>query len=565
MTLYRTVFKFPILFSVVCACCFCSCTEDSPEAVSKQTQQQNTNLDLNQENPLLSRLPEGTYALLSFIADGKPYTQYAASRWGQSEQSMVDVLRELQASQQDMSGQFEVFADVLEASGLTGGSENDSIAKALAFSSLKDTGGAGFTLGLIVELAEGNNAGAMIDNMKKAFTRHEFTLGTLDGIGDVALTIKKDIQRPGSQVSIPFLLTLAGSGNYLALCTDAEQLESLLDSKTKTKAFETISTSSLYKKSVRSLGDRTKEYGFAYIDIAAVVPGVQAPPINLQSLSWSRQMLSEGPGEFVSAVVEPRNDKERAYMTLLEKEGKVRSLEQFPADTIAYVGLDLDVWSEAFKHAMSEQERAARKDFLDMIDSLSDIALGVKGSRNTSPFPEILIGMNADKDPSATLKTIEAQFAALLPLTGVNMSSWQESTIDGVPVRYSMTPFGMGVYMGSYNKAAFITSSQSSAKEYIASLKGDAPALIQSLPKSQQALLASSHPIALTAVNFHKLGTLIEVFQSNLALFTGGKSMDQRSIENLKRAGMLMLSLTLSDNVFQLTTHFSEPVATGSK
>lgn len=541
------VLSFSLLFS--------ACTREEEKTLNTEG---NVEIDLVDKNPLLSRLPADSFFFLSFAGDSQAYHQYLSSHWGKSNKTMLDTVRDLQRSHMDLSKELSIFADVLEASQITDTEGKVQVNEGLVYSSFKEGEDPGFEFGYLFNTREGLKGETIARGISEALSSHNFKSEELTTLGDYGATITSSVST--------FTLFIASKGEEIAASTSREHLADLLDTGVKTDTFSKLNQTTLYKRTVENLGNREKEYLFAYADLALVLNRLpqslqenhQIKDIPVQSLAFSRQMLDTGPGEFVALGVTPRTEKEKQYAKILSEPGNIDSLKQFPHDTVAYFALDMEVWSKVFYHAMTEAERKERGLILQQLQSLSDLAVGIKGATGPSPFPEFLIGFNA-KNPSEYLAFIESTLQALLPGFGLNVSPWQETDIGGVPVRYTMTPFGVGIYLGAVDEAGFMTSTSASAAEYIEVIRGKKPSLFNSLPEHQQALLQSTRPVSISVINFYKLGTLVEVFQNNLAMFTGGASIDQTSIEELKRAGLLALSVTYRNDVLQITTHFSEP------
>lgn len=425
--------------------------------------------------------------------------------------------------------------------------------------------------GMYLSAASGVSMSEMLADMRSLLSAENITAKdeTFDGASGFSLDVSKLSTSPQGDGAPPAPVRevfVASSKDRLALGTSRTIVQRAFNPSAE-KGFAALEASERYKKAFSALSSRKSEMAIAYIDVRGFVDAFAAfmPPSadanSVQNMPLESVAISVGMTPdlttSVAIPVAPKTPEQERWLKVVSASASRGILDRMPSNLVLLLSLDGGVVGEAKKLALEKappEARAEIENSLKIFDSLKNVTLAFRNAvGGTSPFPELLIGAEAD-DAAGAVTTIKDLISGSIKQSGAPMGAdWLTKDVGGHQVSYIMSPMGIGVFMTSVDKSLIVASSEAAVQAFVGAGKGGAASFISGLEKSGKDLLESRNSPIVFYLGFKQLYDLLSGVQSTLAMFTGGKAaMDAAQFEHLKSKGELLVALSYDKSILRL-------------
>lgn len=313
--------------------------------------------------------------------------------------------------------------------------------------------------------------------------------------------------------------------------------------KTEAQAKQFLNTSSspsaLFDKLVKNVPDYAKKPIIGYADFASL-PGLGEDFKNL-GLDYSAVEFEHEAGMIhthASVHFDVKNSPIKTYLDSLLASGISESITL--TDRVA---LMINVSSVAMNTMKSELNKMPEvkelQPVLPLLTALGSLKAGIVEAGESNPFPELFLASSTENSESL-LKTTESMLADNLgPLLGG--LQWQSKEVGKTPIKYILSPFGIGVYLGSASNQVVLASGEDGLRSILEEK--------QSTTASQKRLAENLKKVPgfLLAYYLHgeKLAQIVKELMQTVAPFTGGQaSLDPQLFEQLQEQGETLATIS---------------------
>ncbi len=509
---------------------------------------------------LVKRLPENTlgFTLLDFETAG--FQSYRTSPW--SNQQMIDWQSLVAEKGNDLK-----LLNIINRSGLLSAStaENQSSAAAVAFIAPKiDT--ESLELGVLLKAKAGINFKERLNSLKNLFENEQISIapkkiGTLEGFEIKPVT---DPTSPASRIK---QVIFVNSGDEIAIGTSATIVEKLFSKAAPPKLLE-------HPDFIQNWGasEASQRLAFAFIDISAIINSVKASlpkdnPTQAELNSFpvisvaANASMRESPHSELIVSLDPKNPDQKRWTSTLNGSINNQIFKLAPKNTIGYLGLNGKFLSNLKAVGLSEIPADAQKEVrerLAFVDSIQGLAIGIRQATTGNPFPDLIIALQSS-DVATLFKEAKSSLGQMLLSAGLPLSDWSETDIQGYNVSYLQSPIGIGLYMAATSNFLLLCSSSQGISELLGSgLQGGE--LLASLPEAARTTIDAPGSFIVNYINFIEVANLIELFQSSLAMFSGGsEGISKESVAKLKGYGMMISRAAVEESSIRIESTFAMP------
>jgi hypothetical protein len=314
-------------------------------------------------------------------------------------------------------------------------------------------------------------------------------------------------------------------------------------SKTEAQAKEFLNTvgspSDLLERLVKNVPDYARKPVIGYADFASLT-GLGEEVKNL-GLDYSAVEFEHEAGILHTAAsvhFDVKNSPIKTYLDQLLASGVSDSVTL--SDRLA---LMINVSSVAINTMKVEiakmPELKELEPVLPLLAALGSLKAGIVEAGESNPFPELFLASSTEKS-DALLKTTESMLADNLgPLLGG--LQWQSKELGKTPIKYILSPFGIGVFLGSASNQVVLASGEDGIRSLLEEK--------QSTTASQQKLTEKLQKVPgfLLAYYLHgeKLAQIVKELMQAVAPFTGGQaSVDPQLFEQLQEQGETLATIS---------------------
>lgn len=273
-----------------------------------------------------------------------------------------------------------------------------------------------------------------------------------------------------------------------------------------------------------------------------VLAGLETLPIE----NIAGQYAMEGaPVVRYAAPYSAKTEEQKKMIASLQVAREPIVFNSGPANSIFLLSIDGALLRQLKEFALLQHQGDAAAKELAAIDGLSGVGLGLANSSGASPFPEIfLLGNGSDGATVATtMKTIAQSLTAS---SGMPLTPWQKKSISGVTVDYSVSPLGIGLYIGAVGEVVFVASSEGMVSAIIDATSKKSPSLGATYKDLMANAVITSH------LNFGRLYDLLTSLQGTLTMFTGGQGFNASEYAGIKELGSLSAAIHADDKALRM-------------
>lgn len=564
----RVRLTLTVLTALLVALLFTSCTKKEESATTSATAKGGL-LD----SELLGKLPVASLGFFIWDTGSEAYRRFKASPYG--EQGLNQILEAVKGqSDSEVKTAYLSVLGVLTKSGLISTEEKsieEPVKQGLAFVEYAAPAQLP-SLGVYLAGKQGVNMQDKLASISSAFQGEGFTVQQKDvsGVKGLVVAVPETMRS-----DIPLEQFFVGANpSHLAVSTSESTVGRLFGSPTDS-GFDKLKASPDFGRTTSKLSTVGGQIGFAYLDVEKVISAIDQSPLKnadaktaeeLKSFPIGALALTQAMGETPSGVLtvtlNPKNEEQKKVLSNLATAGKGDLIEKSPASLMFFVSIDGNVLVNAKNAALASvpsEEVAPFKDVIDLVDSLKSVGVGVKDAGAGSPFPEVLL-MFQSSNASLLRDKIQEQLKLAVSSAGLPLAGWQEKDVNGVKVSYTMTPLGVGIYIGTTDDRLIVASSETALSDFVASGKGS-NALAGSLSASSKQLVSAPVPIITVYSNFEKLAAMMESMQGTMAMFTGGQAsaQTQSMIDQWKKLGSVIAAIDYEGGVLRMRAGYDQP------
>lgn len=497
---------------------------------------------------LLQKLPPKTLAFYSWRSDDKEYRNLQVKSALHSSNAYLSEFGSLpiEASQQRL---LETILKAIATSGLI--SEDpatpDGMSEFLAFlqsnSPMPDAG-------MYITARDTVDLKALAAKLKTALEEEKVTVTETPQGDKLLLTVTEDV------VTIYALFD-----SHQAAITTSNALTQNLFTTEPVGGFQEIKGSQSYQQIMALHNGNGAQFGLGLADYAAIsklasgaVPqeaaaGLDEAPIGLVSLG---QYASDAFTTEILAQLAPKNDQQKLLINNISKPASNTLLDRLPEASAFFLILDgqlLRTVQEGAVSDLSPEEKAAAQPYIETLMKVKGISIGALPAGRDALVPDIFITIQND-EPGKLMDFVTEQTRDLIS-TQIPMANWLEKDVDGVKVKYILTPLGIGLYLASIKDSFVATSTDSAMAEMIKAIKSGSSAA-KHFPATISAI-APNTPLVSGYLDFKKIADAVESVQGSMSMFTGGASaLNAEEIQNLKRMGSATFGLSVTNELLRL-------------
>lgn len=259
---------------------------------------------------------------------------------------------------------------------------------------------------------------------------------------------------------------------------------------------------------------------FSSMDLSKILPVLESnaksvdPQIDLKSFPISfvtyDRNFNYGPKDRVALTIEPKSDSQSHLLKYLKGSNNISAT--VPGDAVISLEVDGDVFAQ-----LGEIEQLkGMSDMQNILHQITRLALFARSGGTGSIFPEVTLAIKSS-DPIKFRSDILNQLKNLSQLASGALSPWKEVKISGANIDYSLSPLGVGLYLGNVNGQTILSSSDSYFRSVSETVK------TSSLKQRLQEIRApSDNTLSIGFLDFKKIALLGKELQGTMGLFTGG-------------------------------------------
>lgn len=622
---FRGTNKFALVFlcGALAAAGFGGCSKKEEKQSGTSALSTKAAEQVQEVKGLTAQIPENSIGYLSWDLTSPAYQKLKNSpyqgRTGSSIETALASIEEKSALVRVLDKVFEI--KKIAASGQAPDSSQGVLSKGVGFLVPPPPGEMEPTLGMIFESNAGSldaKAAALKDALKaEKIPVSDLALGDGQGfsfkidLGEVEnVNLPMGVGGPaallGEQGSAPAGAPAANKtvDCYFAwkgtrgVLSSNERLAGTLVTERPAKA-PAITTTALFAKATSGLGQAADQLTTGYIDLeeaeravpiagaalasaagaeagAAGTSGAAAAPAGpgespVRAVAWSI-LMTDSPENRANIVLNSANLKYKPWIAALSNSQSSSVAAALPSNPLLVLSLDGKTISSikglalgtALESAGPEERKMVEQQLAFMNDIVRlglAVRMGPLG-QSLIPAPDLLI-LAESSNPEGT-KTQLLQIAATGMATSGLPAAWQEKTVQGEPVKYMLTPFGLGVFVSSVKNVVVISSTEAQLDGAIASIKSGKPAGAGGLTARASSAVSGEPTIASMYLNFNEVGSMVETMGGMMQMYApqggeNGQILDQAQIQNLKQMGTFVGSMSIADGSVVTLRSFYDP------
>ncbi len=525
------------------------------------------------DNKTLTYIPASTIGFVTWDTQSDSYKKLKASAFGGQMNRSYDLIKKAEAQADEENKKFFKIYEGLIQTGLWTKSTDQpqAIKNGVAFVDI-DQATKLPQVGFFAVATEGNNLQEKVAAVQKIMTQEGVKTVPETIAGNPGFSIAmEEAAKAGSPIT---KIYISASADKLSITSNSPLAEKFFAAEGE-NGIQKIKDSSEYKQATRGLTAPGDSMTFAYFDVNKLVSsletlgaatGVDAGANDLKQIPVesfaASSTMTDSLSSTVSVSLSPKNDKQKGIISSLTASGDNQAVSKVPADLMILLSLDGGTIKSIKNAALAEAPPGTAdmmQPMIDLVDSLSNLSVGVRAGSGATPFPELLVVAQSSK-ASELEKTLKSQIEAGMASSGMPIP-WQQKDIGEAKVSYAVSPFGVGAYLTSVNDMLILTSAEKLVGDVLNSSKGSGSSLLASLPSASQDLVKNSKSLFLAYSDFNKVGNAISSAQDSLAMFTGGQgTLPPDQIENIKQMGSVFLSFNVDSNLIKIESNYAPPV-----
>ncbi len=142
--------------------------------------------------------------------------------------------------------------------------------------------------------------------------------------------------------------------------------------------------------------------------------------------------------------------------------------------------------------------------------------------------------------------------------SGLPFAPWKEIDIDGSKINFSLTPLGIGLYLGQVKDLVVLSSTEDGIRR-ISTMGKSGESLYETVKTKSSSALIAGDSVLSGYLNFTRLSDTVKDLQGTLAMFSGGNSnVNEDMIKKLKALGLIDFAVQYSNQKFELQVTYSE-------
>jgi hypothetical protein len=524
------------------------------------------------DNQSISYIPASSLGFVTWDTQSDGYKKLKASSFAKQIDRSYDLIKKAEGQADAETKKFFKIYDSLIQTGLwtKSADQPEAIKSGVMFVDI-DAATKLPQVGFFATASDGNNLKDKLSAVQKIMNDEGIKTNpeTISGNAGFSLSIE-EAAKAGSPINKVYV---AASADKLAITSNSPLAEKFFSAQAE-NGIQKIKDTNEFKQATRGITSPGDSMTFAYFDVNKLIAsleslgastGVDAGANDLKEIPVesvaAASSMTDSLSSVVSVSLSPKNEKQKNMITSLVASGDNKTIGQVPADLMVLLSLDGGTIKSLKNAALAEAPPGAAdmmKPMIELVDSLKNISVGIRGASGATPFPEILIVAQSNK-ASEIEKMVKSQVQAALEGNGMPIP-WQEKTVADAKVSYAVSPFGIGAYLTSVNDMVIITSAEKLVSDIIATGKSSSQSLLASLPNSSQDMVKNNKSLFLVYSDFNKVGNAISAAQDSLAMFTGGQgTLPADQIENIKQMGSIFLSLNVDNNLMKIESSYAPP------
>lgn len=494
---------------------------------------------------LLKKLPPHTVAFYSWRSDVPSYASLRQKTPLHSTNTLLGQINKLPLpeSQQRL---IETLINAVQSSGLIN----------------KDTGSPEGILEFLGFIQDRNSKPELAFNI---IANDQINLSTLASSLKTALeneqipvTQKSEGSKTILSVTSPSLTLHGVFDQHTASIATSEDLIKEIFASNETTGFAEIRSNPKYHKllSETSLAKDQFGVGIADMDSLAALAKTSSPSTNPQDLDdipFSAVSVSQYATDQLRTEIlfelTPKNDQQKLLIKNVSRPAENSLVQRMPEDTALLAIFDgqlIHTLQEGAVSDLSPEEKQAAEEWGKLIATFEGVSIGALPAGREALVPDIFVTIQSKK--AGELSAVVEDQTRQLISTQIPMANWLDKTIDGVQIKYILTPLGIGLYLASVNDIFIAASTENAITSVIASANGKAP------PAGNNPIFKQSvNSMILGTLDFKKIADAIESVQGSMSLFTGGAStLNADQIQDLKRLGTAAFTASVANGLLKL-------------
>lgn len=505
---------------------------------------------------LFSKLPAGTVGFSRFKTGGENYDKYKSSPWGNGK--VFDSLSNINTAQTGFD--FKALEEVFKKVGLIspGTGQPEAIAEGIMFAAGPDK----LRLGGYFTGSSGHILKASMVAVREELVRQG--IATKDeAIADrFAFSIASKSPAPLDRIYF-----VADDGAS-AVSTDIDVAANLFTGAMVGSL--QLKQAPYYAKTVQAAARSKGPLMVGYLDMNLLIPLIKDNMAKNDPASAA--ILNDFPVQAVAfergyedsladtAVIsfEAKKDLHKVLLEALSQASSGKGiLQSTPGNvlvSLTFDGLALRKIKDSMQAATPPAQETP--DDFAMFNDVTRMQIAMRSAGAESPFPEVLVQLESGNGAQLA-KLLVGELKTQLAASGLPVGPWQTTKVGTTDVDFTMTPFGVGLYVGSVGNYAVISTSDHGISDSALAASDPAQSLLAKLPKSAQNIFGAQPTLLTAFINFPQLAETVEMVQGNLSMFTGGQPVgDPETIARLKSLGTMMYSARFNDSLLTIEGRF---------
>lgn len=523
------------------------------------------------DSKTLSYIPASSLGFATWDTQSESYKKLKASPFSAQMNRSYDLIKKAEAGADAETKKFFKIYDGLVQTGLwtKNASQPEAIRTGVVFVDI-DQATKLPQIGFFATANDGNNLAEKVSAIQKIIAAEGIPTTPETIAGNTGFSIPvEEAAKAGSPIN---KIYIAASADKLTITSNAP-LAGKFYAADGENGIQKIKDSNEFKQATRGIVAVGDSMTFAYFDVNKLISsletlgattGVDAGANDLKEIPVesfaAASSMKESLSSIVSVSLNPKNEKQKNIISSLTASGDNQAVGRVPADLMILISLDGGTIKSLKNAALAEAPPGSAEmmqPMIDLVDSLKNISIGVRGASGATPFPEVVLVAQTSKAAEIE-KTLKSQLEAGMAASGMPIP-WQEKTVGDAKVSYAVSPFGVGAYLTSSGDTVVLTTAEKLVGDVLTSASSGKN-LLASLPSDSQAMVKNSKSLFLAYSDFNKVGSAIGSAQDSLAMFTGGQgTLPADQIESIKQMGSIFLSLNLDNNLVKLESTYAPP------
>lgn len=480
---------------------------------------------------LSKRVPPTAFAAILGSNSSEAAKKYHASPWGKSPSGWSQKIAEsLPSDGNNARQQFTQVIKALESAGvMKDGALSSEAVKEYAIVGALDKVRHRVEFGFLAETSSADVSSAVLAKLKEV-PGFEST--------DGGKTLQSTFKARGSD-SDATSLYLTHDKEFLFVSTAPALLQQLTNNA-ETTWHTSMQNDALLADALKKLPRRGAPLSVGLVNLTELVSEFPTQDGSKVRSPFSRLVFSAQMADaahFVGAVTVDPQELESPWVTSLRSAKRMDSYSMVPGDAVGVVSLQTALFKtlhEAMMPYMGPEQQAKAAPLASALQDVVGATVAVRGARGASPFPELLVAIEA-KDAPALQAQLGGMLGALAAGGGLPLSPLQTKQLAGQEVQYLMTPLGVGLFLTAKEGKVLATSSEGFITDVIG---GNGKPLSGTLTSTSKGLATKEGQLGSLFIDYTKGVEMVEGLQASLAMFTGGAAqVDSSSLAPFREMG----------------------------